>query len=127
MATHTCQRDKMGFESDLEFCPTCGAILPLPGNGDYVLCVTCKFKVHVTDFDGITTYSEVKFNSPVQRSTVTEETTDSLLKGPRVDHKCSQCGNDTMIYHTRQTRSADEGQTVFYMCPKCRFQESEYS
>ena len=33
--------------------------------------------------------------------------------------KCPQCGNPEMEYFTMQLQSADEGQTVFYECPKC--------
>jgi DNA-directed RNA polymerase I subunit RPA12 len=38
----------------------------------------------------------------------------------QVERKCPKCGNDEMTYTTQQTRSADEGQTVFYTCPKCK-------
>ena len=40
--------------------------------------------------------------------------------GPVVERKCPKCGNETMSYATLQLRSADEGQTVFFTCTKCK-------
>jgi len=42
------------------------------------------------------------------------------VEGPIVERKCPKCGNDVMSYATLQLRSADEGQTVFYTCTKCK-------
>ena len=40
----------------------------------------------------------------------------------QVEHRCPDCGNEEMTYTTQQTRSADEGQTVFFSCPKCKYE-----
>lgn len=48
-------------------------------------------------------------------------------EGPIVERKCSKCGNERMSYATLQLRSADEGQTVFYTCTKCKNKETENS
>merc|ERR1719162_1597020 len=36
-----------------------------------------------------------------------------------IAHECGQCGAPKVQFWTRQLRSADEGQTVFYLCKKC--------
>jgi DNA-directed RNA polymerase I subunit RPA12 len=37
----------------------------------------------------------------------------------KVKERCPQCANPEMSFYTMQMRSVDEGQTVFYECPKC--------
>lgn len=60
----------------------------------------------------------IHFNS-VNTSKVVEATADAE-EGPIVERKCPKCGNDRMSYATLQLRSADEGQTVFFTCTKCK-------
>jgi len=36
-----------------------------------------------------------------------------------MNEDCPECDSKQMYYFTRQMRSADEGQTVFYECVKC--------
>uniref|UniRef100_A0A8D2CSC7 DNA-directed RNA polymerase subunit n=1 Tax=Sciurus vulgaris TaxID=55149 RepID=A0A8D2CSC7_SCIVU len=114
------------FQSDLDFCPDCGSVLPLPGPQDTVTCIRCGFSINVRDFEGKVVKTSVVFNklgTALPRSM--EEGPE--IQGPVVDRRCSQCGHEGMAYHTRQMRSADEGQTVFYTCTNCKFQEKEDS
>ncbi|XP_048376077.1 DNA-directed RNA polymerase I subunit RPA12 isoform X1 [Stegostoma tigrinum] len=116
------------FQCDPDFCPECGTILPLPGPEDYVVCRKCDFKISVHKFEGTEIHTEMVFNHPeIMELNLAAEDEDGAVKGPVVERKCSRCGHDGMVYHTRQTRSADEGQTVFYTCMSCRYQEKEDS
>ncbi|MBA0809873.1 hypothetical protein Gohar_001904 [Gossypium harknessii] len=42
-----------------------------------------------------------------------------------IKQTCKSCGNAELEYTTRQMRSADEGQTVFLVCPKCKARDTE--
>lgn len=46
------------------------------------------------------------------------------VKRVMVKERCTECGNKEMYFYSRQMRSADEGETVFYECPKCGFKTS---
>ena len=39
--------------------------------------------------------------------------------------KCPKCGYGQMYYSVMQTRSADEGSTVFYECIKCHYKYNQ--
>ncbi|XP_074927791.1 DNA-directed RNA polymerase I subunit RPA12 [Chelonoidis abingdonii] len=114
------------FQSDLDFCPECGTILPLPGVQDKVTCVRCSFSIDVQDFEGKVVQSCVEFNRLGSVHVMIMDDGQEV-KGPTIDRKCPHCGHEGMVYHTRQMRSADEGQTVFYTCGQCKFQEKEDS
>lgn len=49
-----------------------------------------------------------------------EDEDEEKPDGPIVERQCPQCKNDKMSYATLQLRSADEGQTVFFTCTKCK-------
>uniref|UniRef100_A0A3B4ZI43 DNA-directed RNA polymerase subunit n=1 Tax=Stegastes partitus TaxID=144197 RepID=A0A3B4ZI43_9TELE len=108
------------FSGDPNFCPECGNVLPLPGIQNTVRCPRCSFCIPVE-----TNFITCDYNH--QSSVALEDEEDSELKGPVIDRRCSRCNKEGMIYHTRQMRSADEGQTVFFTCIHCRYQEKEDS
>ncbi|KAF3707818.1 DNA-directed RNA polymerase I subunit RPA12 Zinc ribbon domain-containing protein 1 [Channa argus] len=115
------------FVGDSNFCSECGNVLPLPGIQDTVHCPRCSFSISVAEFSGKEIRSTVLFNPVEQSSVALEDEKDSELKGPVIDRRCSRCNKEGMVYHTRQMRSADEGQTVFFTCIHCRYQEKEDS
>ncbi|XP_038063551.1 DNA-directed RNA polymerase I subunit RPA12-like [Patiria miniata] len=116
------------FTSPREFCPQCGSVLPFPHLGTLLMkCSLCPYEVDSrTALHGIVYYSHLKLNTRKKAKGHTEVTIEKDL-GPLIDRACAKCGHDGLHFHTRQTRSADEGQTVFYFCPSCKHQEIEYS
>merc|ERR1712062_348775 len=110
----------------------CASILPLPDiDQDFIPCVRCPFKRDIKEFETVLTEFTIYYNTPSQKKSK-DSTDDSLVpetddreeqsQGPTVERNCPKCNYDIMTYTTRQTRS-DEGQTVFYTCVKCKFQD----
>uniref|UniRef100_A0A8C5WJ40 DNA-directed RNA polymerase subunit n=1 Tax=Leptobrachium leishanense TaxID=445787 RepID=A0A8C5WJ40_9ANUR len=125
----TCRMDVSDayFSSQSDFCSDCGSVLPPPGEQNTVTCLSCSQKTQVTEFLAKCVKTSVIFNKLDTISLSNEADDTGILNGPMIDRRCSRCGYDRMVYHTRQMRSADEGQTVFYTCAQCRFQEKEDS
>ncbi|XP_029440682.1 DNA-directed RNA polymerase I subunit RPA12 isoform X1 [Rhinatrema bivittatum] len=87
-------------------------------------------KLHfiLQDFEGKVVQSATLFNKLESSPMLLLQGEEGAeIQGPLIDRKCSRCGHEGMTYHTRQMRSADEGQTVFYTCVKCKYQEKEDS
>ncbi|KAH8298711.1 hypothetical protein KR018_007896 [Drosophila ironensis] len=132
------------FANCAGFCPSCGSILPplqVKGN---VLCFNCKqeflpegepqkftcfsrqnkLNLSPTVFSGEKTEYTIHFNSydPSKLLPRTKrESESSEADGPVVERKCPKCNHEKMSYATLQLRSADEGQTVFFTCLKCKW------
>ncbi|GAB6022097.1 hypothetical protein CHUAL_006239 [Chamberlinius hualienensis] len=112
-----------------QFCPYCESLLRMPNVLDNkIVCRVCKQSTDASVFDGMETYAECVLNpyDPIDWNK-NRQKDSAATDGPLVDRKCSRCGHEGMFYTTLQLRSADEGQTVFYTCQKCRFKEIENS
>lgn len=44
---------------------------------------------------------------------------ETVAMGPRIEMECVKCPSKEVTYTEAQTRSADEGSTIFYTCVKC--------
>ena len=108
--------------SNNSFCPVCGSVLPLVSLGPVLSCLACNHKIPAKQLESVEKYSVHHCTDPTQ-SKVTEPVETRSI----VDRACPKCENSRMSYFTQQTRSADEGQTVFYKCTSCGHQDIEAS
>ena len=120
--------DTVSFISTPGFCSDCGSILPLLGVRGDVTCYACKRIWGPEAFGDMAISYTIRFNEAnVYGSAKQKDDDEEETEGPVVERKCPQCQNDKMSYATLQLRSADEGQTVFYTCTKCKYKETENS
>ncbi|MEM5793286.1 MAG: transcription factor S [Candidatus Aenigmatarchaeota archaeon] len=51
---------------------------------------------------------------------------DDYIQYPVADAHCGKCGNNKAYWVLQQTRGADEPQTKFFCCTKCKHKWREY-
>mmetsp|Transcript_58514 Transcript_58514/g.67578 ORF Transcript_58514/g.67578 Transcript_58514/m.67578 type:complete len:150 (+) Transcript_58514:49-498(+) len=128
-------------QTSADFCLQCGELLGLPKYSDYFECNKCGFKISILEYKMDEIITEKVFtkkkpwlekyndkNTKGKKGKQVENTTASA--GPSravIDMPCKKCDSKKLYYYTMQTRSADEGQTVFYECVKCGHTEVENS
>mmetsp|Transcript_31177 Transcript_31177/g.41246 ORF Transcript_31177/g.41246 Transcript_31177/m.41246 type:complete len:117 (+) Transcript_31177:130-480(+) len=108
--------------SSWPFCQHCGSIFDLPDT-DNIVCDCCNFSCKYEDFGMVEmiTRSSAK-PAPTWLNEVNKVGQKEQVKTERatVEEPCPQCGHQELSFYTMQLRSADEGQTVFYECLKCK-------
>lgn len=131
------------------FCPVCGTFFDLRQVGTEYRCRKCNtvknclkstykgqiadahgnrlmFTRSVVDFPGAeawldkTLANKDAVTAVKKREPDSDEEDDGIgAQRALVSEECQKCKNPKMFFWTQQLRSADEGQTIFYECPKC--------
>ncbi|XP_076901637.1 DNA-directed RNA polymerase I subunit RPA12-like [Bidens hawaiensis] len=108
-------------QSDFMFCETCGTMLSFDSR-NYVRCPLCLRKKKTEEVAGMEikyTVSEEQIRRELGLSSI--EVSGERTRSMDYNVICPKCSNKGVYYHTQQTRSADEGQTMFYNCPNCGY------
>ncbi|KAA0193887.1 hypothetical protein HAZT_HAZT008010 [Hyalella azteca] len=126
--------DSDSVVNDWEFCSSCGTIInttnpQLPKN-----CVACEHPIDTAAIIGrvkkytlILTPWDYYLGSKKAKKAAMLQSQEGPGGPTDESRNCSKCGHRGMQYTTAQLRSADEGQTVFYFCVKCKHREMENS
>lgn len=101
----------------MEFCPKCGSVLE-EKRKNYG-CVRCNY----TSKSKVKIESNEKIKESKEVGVVKEKELDVF---PIVASKCPKCGNNEAYFWTSQTRAADEAETRFFKCTKCKHTIREY-
>ncbi|XP_010939104.1 DNA-directed RNA polymerase I subunit RPA12 isoform X2 [Elaeis guineensis] len=106
---------------DFLFCGMCGTLLSFDSL-DFANCPLCGFKrVAKGTPSPMLRAKDIRRELEIEPFIVLETTSiDEVVQRAVVNESCPQCHHPQLEYYTRQLRSADEGQTVFYECPECR-------
>jgi DNA-directed RNA polymerase subunit M len=103
----------------MEFCPECGAMM-LP-SGDKFKC-KCGHEKDLTK-DKADNYAVTEKVEAKDTVIMKGEEIDTL---PTTKSTCPKCGHGKAFWWLQQTRSADESETRFLRCVKCKHTWREY-
>nr|POE55269.1 dna-directed rna polymerase i subunit rpa12 [Quercus suber] len=98
---------------DFMFCDLCGTVLSMRTT-KYVQCPLCKFKRSMKEVAERET-SYMVTAEDIRRELGITLINDQEVQLSKVKKKCEKCDNEEAEYWTMQMRSADEGQTTFYL------------
>eukprot|EP00899_Mesostigma_viride_P028003 jgi/Mesvir1/8388/Mv12633-RA.1 len=116
------------------FCALCGTLLQLQSGKSTASCPLCNFQ---RDVSALASHEIVSRSGPtdfmrrfdidplIKPGAEAPEAGAKDRERATVDEPCPKCGYFQLEYYTLQLRSADEGQTVFYECSKCRYKFSQ--
>ncbi|XP_042503141.1 DNA-directed RNA polymerase I subunit RPA12-like isoform X1 [Macadamia integrifolia] len=111
---------------DFLFCDMCGTLLSLNSSkhGDCQLC-GCKHAakdIINRETSYTVTAEDIRRDLGIEPFVILDgiNTDEGSVQRAVVNEPCPRCHHPQLEYYTKQLRSADEGQTVFYECPKCR-------
>jgi DNA-directed RNA polymerase I subunit RPA12 len=111
------------------FCPSCRATLKVDGTGQ-IECDVCSYNSNLSDMDVLPSSTTYSMNRPTPIWAKSDAEQEALRQQQQqsgettratIDEPCIKCGTREVGYYTVQLRSVDEGQTVFYECPKCKY------
>ncbi len=101
------------------FCKKCGGLLQ--PRDKKVVCSKCgneKKLLNKNDF---------KLSQETKKKDKLLIVDEEIRTKPTIEAECEKCGNNLAEWWLRQTRGADEPETRFFRCTKCKFTWREYN
>ncbi len=100
------------------FCEKCKSLM-LP-KGKKLVCTRCSFKKDIGNA------GEYKVSLKEKKKNKLLIVDEEIRTMPTTRAKCDRCGNMEAEWWLLQTRKADESETRFFRCTKCKFTWREY-
>lgn len=118
---------------DWRFCPISGRLLTVDTEKGRAYCEETGYELRLSEVGQITVSTNSNMQDfwrkyglePLVKESKLGAEEQQMRTRATVDEPCPKCHHPQMEYYTMQLRSADEGQTVFYECPKCRYKYSQ--
>jgi len=106
----------------MEFCPKCGGLM-VPKSPKTLECPKCSNRVRTK---GLVLKEKLAKKEKKKKPRGKPKEIEDTLPTTN-DVECPKCGNKEAYWWSVQTRAADEPETQFYRCKKCRYTWREYT